>query len=253
MNYIVVDFEYNQPFDFIKNEKGKPVRGCPFEIIQIGAVKLDENFELKDKLNLYIKPSIYKRVHPYVEKITKINSSLLKNEKLFLDIYQTFVDFVGNDSVFCFWGSNDFKELIRNIDHYKLDYKQLPMQFINVQLLTSNFLKYPLGMSIGLKNAIDILELPTTLEFHNALNDAIYTAQIFSILKDTKYAKEKLSLKFLTKEGGKKNYRVNTPPLYKDVEKEFGRELTKKEKYVIKKVYEYGQKGVFDIKNKKEL
>ncbi len=252
MNYIVVDFEYNQPFDFSKNEKGRVVKTCPFEIIQIGAVKLDENFELMDKLDLYVKPSIYRRIHPYVEKITKISYALLKNERTFPEIYQNFVDFVGTDAVFCFWGSNDFKELIRNADHHKLDYKGLPMKFINVQLLASAFLKYPLGMSIGLKNAIDILELPATLDFHNAINDAVYTAQIFSILKNTKFEHEKLNLKFLTKETSKKNYKVNIPLLYKEVEKEFGRELNKKEKLVIKKVYEYGQKGIFDMKNQKE-
>ena len=60
MNYIVLDFEFNQAFDFVENCPCDPFPECRFEIIQIGAVKLDDNFKeiSKDEFgNLLLPPS----------------------------------------------------------------------------------------------------------------------------------------------------------------------------------------------------
>ena len=59
MEYIVFDLEFNQGFDkklnkTVSNEK------CPFEIVQIGAVKLNSNLEMIDTFNSFVKPNIYK-------------------------------------------------------------------------------------------------------------------------------------------------------------------------------------------------
>ena len=79
MNYIVFDLEFNQSFDFKTGSSAKSNPECPFEIIQIGAVKLNSSFETIGHFNRYIKPVIYKRIHPYVEKITAITQDDLKN------------------------------------------------------------------------------------------------------------------------------------------------------------------------------
>ena len=55
MDYIVFDLEWNQSSD----GQEKEIKEIPFEIIEIGAVKLDENFQLKDRFNHLIKPKVY--------------------------------------------------------------------------------------------------------------------------------------------------------------------------------------------------
>ena len=57
MNYIVLDLEFNQAFPFKSGKKVEPNPECPFEIIQIGAVKLNERFEQLDSFNCMISPS----------------------------------------------------------------------------------------------------------------------------------------------------------------------------------------------------
>ena len=52
MNYVVVDFEWNQAC----YGKGSENRKIPFEIIEIGAVKLDEN--LKEIVRKYTRNCI---------------------------------------------------------------------------------------------------------------------------------------------------------------------------------------------------
>ena len=177
MRYISIDFEYNQAFDFKKNSKGRSNKECPFEIIQIGAVKLDDEFEIIEKFNCLIKPKIYRRIHPIVEKMTNISSKTLKNEHSFEEVYDLFLEFLGDDYVLCFWGAHDLKELFRNAAYYNKDLSKLPKDFINVQAMASQYLKFDSGGAIGLENAIRALEIEAEEKFHNAANDALYTAR----------------------------------------------------------------------------
>lgn len=56
MNYIVFDLEWNQ------NPAGKKSRNdkLPFEIIEIGAVKVNSRKEITDSFHRLIKPQVYK-------------------------------------------------------------------------------------------------------------------------------------------------------------------------------------------------
>ena len=65
MNYIVFDLEWNQ------SPSGKAAEQSimPFEIIQIGAVKLDENFEEQGEFSAYIIPVAYRKLHRKVSEI----------------------------------------------------------------------------------------------------------------------------------------------------------------------------------------
>ena len=79
MQYIVFDLELNQDIPLSKNRsrsKGK----YPFEIIQIGAIKLDSNLNTIDTFNSYVKPDIYTRVSPFITKLTKITTRQLNRE-----------------------------------------------------------------------------------------------------------------------------------------------------------------------------
>ena len=54
-NYIIFDLEWNQ------SPRGREdsVADFPFEIIEIGAVKLDENFQMVDEFHRRIRPQVY--------------------------------------------------------------------------------------------------------------------------------------------------------------------------------------------------
>ena len=59
MHYIVFDLEWNQS----KTGLEKETKEIPFEIIEIGAVKLDEEFRLEDKFQRFIRPQVYRELH----------------------------------------------------------------------------------------------------------------------------------------------------------------------------------------------
>ena len=67
MNYIVFDLEWNQPADIKSTEKRK----LQFEIIEIGAVKLDENKNIISSFNELVCPKVYKTLNwhnPHLRK-----------------------------------------------------------------------------------------------------------------------------------------------------------------------------------------
>lgn len=201
MSYIVLDLEFNQAYDFEKNKTILLIPSCRFEIIQIGAVKLDDKFNIIDKINLYIKPNLYKDMHPYVEKITGLSSQFLQDKPCFKDAYIDFENFIGkeNEHIFCVWGSGDLKALYRNLSYYNMLNSDLILKYVDVQSLATKYLKYSKGGCVGLKTAIELLELPIKDDFHDALNDAIYTADIFKKIRP-----EKLSLKVFNSKNVKK-------------------------------------------------
>ncbi|MGN1319074.1 MAG: exonuclease domain-containing protein, partial [Lachnospirales bacterium] len=88
----VLDFEFNQAFDF-GSGNSEPNPDCRFEIIQIGAVKLDDDYNILDKFSADIKPQLYKRIHPFVEKITGLTTDYFKDAKNFNEVYKDFRKF----------------------------------------------------------------------------------------------------------------------------------------------------------------
>lgn len=186
MAYIVVDLEFNQAFDFEHGAKTILNPNLRFEVIQIGMVKLDKNFELIGQSNILVRPQIYTRIHPYVAKMTGLDMRVLQKEKTFPEVFYEFVDMAGSEdrvNIFCFWGSTDIKILFRNIEFYNLDHSRLTKKYIDVQRLTNSYLKQKNGTSIGLKNAIEALNIEMSHPFHNAYYDAIYTAEILKLIK----------------------------------------------------------------------
>ena len=179
MEYIVFDLEFNQGFDkklnkTVSNEK------CPFEIVQIGAVKLNSNLEMIDTFNSFVKPNIYKEIHPFIKKMTNITNEDVKNAPSFPEAFSMFKAFMNNNNnVLCVWGNGDLKELYRNIKYYNLSTENLSNTYINVQHHASIYFNNPTGRSIGLQNAITLLELNQDKSYHNALNDAYYTSLVF--------------------------------------------------------------------------
>ena len=184
--YIVLDFEFNQPYDFNNNKVGKVVGNCRFEIIQIGAVKLDENFEIVGNFDELIKPVIYKRIHPQVEKLTNITDKMLRNKRKFPEVYADFRKFMGKDKeiVFGVWGGADMESLYRNLLFYKLCGEKMIFKYIDIQKLASKKLNYRNGAAIGLSTAVEMFDIKVNSPFHDAFCDADYTAKILRLMKD---------------------------------------------------------------------
>lgn len=175
MNYVVVDFEWNQS----SYGKGSENHRMPFEIIEIGAVMLDEQMQEIDRFSETIRPKVYKKLHHITKELTGITQEELNASDPFPYILVDFMLWCGDDFTFCTWGNTDLIELQRNMKFYRLDDLLIgPIRYYNVQKLFRELYTNE-AAAASLESAVDYFHLPKEDNFHRAVNDAFYTAEIF--------------------------------------------------------------------------
>ncbi len=181
----IIDLEFNQAYDFGDGTGCEPNPDCRFEIIQIGAVKVNDSYNTVDTFNVCIKPTLYTRIHPYVEKITGFKTEDFNFSPRFNEAYSKFRQFMGNDTILGTWGYSDIKALYRNITFNKIVEPPVIIKYVDIQKIATSYLKYSKGGAIGLKNAVDAFEITIDEDkhFHNALSDAYYTAKVLETIK----------------------------------------------------------------------
>ncbi len=245
MNYIVFDLEFNQAWDFEENKSFINSK-CPFEIVQIGALQLDEKLQIVSTFDRLVKPELYIDMHPFVKQLTGITIESLASAKPFKEVYKEFAQFIGNKNVFCMWGISDMKELLRNIKYHKLDVSIIPKEYINIQIYASKYLHCPKGTSVGLRNAVELLNIPLGNKFHDAFHDAYYTTEVFKHIYsyDMKPALYHLNQESRSR-GINKKTKLDTDKLIKQFEKMYDRQMTEEEQSIIKLAYVMGRTNQF--------
>lgn len=180
MDYIIIDLEWNQPEN---NYRSKPLHGMPFEIIEIGAIKLNNKKEYISSFSEMIRPIVYTHIHHITHEITHFSSDDLKNCRTFPEVINDFINWCGDNCVFCIWGSMDLTELQRNMNYYDIPLLKFPVYYYDIQKIFS-FAFEDGKLRRSLEHAVNILNIEKTRPFHRALDDAFYTAEIVKFLSD---------------------------------------------------------------------
>ena len=151
MEYIVMDMEWNQALTF--SEMVKDPVFLTGEIIQIGAIKLNQTLEVVDSFNERIAPQYYTELHPKVAEITKLSNRDLQKGKGFHTVFNSFCDWCGDDFVFLVWGTEDLRILRKNMDLHNIDTSFMPPVFQSTEhLCGSSYTRYKairIGQCIG--------------------------------------------------------------------------------------------------------
>lgn len=183
MQFIVLDLEWNQPLSYnstaYKSSGGKLI----FEMIQIGAVKLNENREVIDSFSQLIQPTQYIRLHPRIKRITQISQDDLADAPQFPEALQLFETWCGDDYALLTWGCDDISVLNQNITFFECE-SHLGAIY-DMQRLFGEITGEAKERK-GLKAAMDHYEIVPSDDkaFHNAVNDAYYTALVFAKFPD---------------------------------------------------------------------
>lgn len=176
MNYIIFDLEWNQcPYG---TEYENP--RIPFEIIEIGAVKLNDSFEIVNEFNSLIKPRVYKHLHNHIRQMLNYDEIILRNGKPFEVVCKDFQEWCGTDYIFGTWGTSDLTQLQKNMDYYYMNNISEPFPYYDIQAIFGEY--YPELGACKLEKAVSEMGLPIDGCYHTAINDARYTAQVFQRL-----------------------------------------------------------------------
>lgn len=176
-DYIVFDLEWNQSPD----GKEKSINRLPFEIIEIGAVKLDEQFQKKSEFHKLIAPRVYKQMHYKISEVTRMSMEELQEQgEKFEDAAAEFIQWCGTDFIFCTWGSMDITELQRNMSYYEMRLSfPKPLFYYDIQKLYT-LLRGDTKEKPSLDTAAEELGVIEARPFHRALDDAYYTGKVLA-------------------------------------------------------------------------
>lgn len=167
MNYIVLDLEWNQPFD-MRSMVRRPVT-LHGEIIQIGAVKLDENYHILDTFKIMVSPKYYTKMHKKVTKLTGITTEDLQYGFRFPVAFKYFRKWCGEEFAFLTWGPDDIEMLRDNMILYEMNTDWIPSTY-NIQVIFDDQISKE-KRQISLSDAMEKVG-ETALDAHDALNDA---------------------------------------------------------------------------------
>ena len=169
MNYIIFDLEAT-----CWEEKDK----YQSEIIEIGAVKIDDNKQITDEFNAFIKPVLHPELSEFCTKLTSINQPLVDDASGFSHVISDLKKWIGpeNEYWLCSWGFYDKKQLTSDCNLHKISLDWLNNHIsVKHQHAYLKKIKRPLGLGTALK--LEGMEFEGTP--HRGIDDARNIAKIF--------------------------------------------------------------------------
>jgi inhibitor of KinA sporulation pathway (predicted exonuclease) len=184
LNYIIFDLEWNNAYSHALN---KPMN----EIIEIGALKLDEKLNIVDSYKQLIKPQLTKKLSSRCKNLTNItNEEISQNGTSFESAINDFSMWSrGQNNVFMSWSNSDLYVLSSNFLRFLGDCKVNFMpNYCDAQKYCMSFI--PRGENesnnqIGLSKCAEILGIDfDSSKLHRALADCYLTAECLKAVFD---------------------------------------------------------------------
>lgn len=150
------------------------------EIIEFGAVRLNEDWTPGAEFQIYVKPEYFRKMHYKVRKLTGIDAARLDGACGFREAFRQFREFCGEDCTFLTWGNDDRGILEQNIIVHDEDWDWIS-GWVNLQLIY-NMQTDDGNNQKSLQTAMEHFDISQTRVAHDALGDAYNTALVCSHL-----------------------------------------------------------------------
>lgn len=178
MKYVFVDFEMH-PIDKKYLEEKKI---CGREIIEIGAIMLDENFKEVSAFKSYVRPEYNNMIYKKYEELTGITTNMIQGAKNFTEVFNEFILWCGNEEYTIYtWSDCDKVQVLKEMELKKLDLgekeKYMFEHWINYQKVFGDIVKAE--KLISLENALNLCGISYCGRKHDALFDARNTSILF--------------------------------------------------------------------------
>lgn len=178
---IVMDLEWN--YGVVANGETVLGKNLRFEIIEIGAVKVNADGSVKKTFDRLIKPQVHPIIKKKVVELTGITESKLANERSFPEIWKELSDWMEQEREIIFWGNCDRSVLLSNLLYYGIDGGEA-LKLYDLQALYDFTFLPPKKerQQTALSTALNTLELVPYGQYHSAIADAVNAAKILQEL-----------------------------------------------------------------------
>ncbi len=186
MFYVIFDLEWNNAYNY-KLKKGMN------EIIEIGAIKLDEKLNIVDTFKQLIKPKLSNKLSSRFKNLTHISMDEINDSGIaFENAIEDFSRWSGGEnSVFLSWSNSDLYVLIDNFKKFigvsSIDFIK---KYADLQKYCQSFIKNNTANQISLANCAEIFDINADTEnMHRALEDCYVSAECFKKVFNSNFSK----------------------------------------------------------------
>ena len=175
MNYVILDLEWDSTF-FVKQKR------FINQILQIGAVKLDQNFDIIDTFEITVKSSISKRVTGRFARLTGITSDVMRMGVPFSQAVEKYNAWVGEDTVTMTWSNSDLYTILENEENLLDGIRFKIQKYMDLQKFIQGEMRlkgYEDKNQVSLSLAAEFLGIETDdIDFHTARDDSLVAAYL---------------------------------------------------------------------------
>jgi len=180
MQYIVIDLEWNGSYS-------KKAHGYFNEIIEVGAVKVNERMQILDEFRAAIKPVVSKKLSSIVTDLTNITAEELEDGTTFAGMMRQLSRWIGSEpSTVLTWSTTDLLVLMENCRFF-YGQQEIPFlkNYMDFQVYAQQQMGVDTSQQLGLARAGELLGIPEDdMSLHRALDDSKLTAAILQKVYD---------------------------------------------------------------------
>ena len=178
--YVVLDLE------MCKVPEGEQRQLFPsaLELIQIGAVELDEHYKISRTFQSFVKPE-FGSVDGFIQDLTGITAKDVADAPTADVVLKAFIHWLEKDAILVTWSEHDVSQIGKELYYKDIDIPDIfdyLDNYIDCQYLFSE--KLHAKKSYKLSEALAIANIKYELGMHDAMVDAINTARLFSKLQN---------------------------------------------------------------------
>lgn len=185
MKHIFVDFEMHP----ISKEYQEERQICPREIIEIGAVMLDEELKEITTFKEYVKPEYVREIYKRISVLTGITPSKLAGAPKFNDVFSQFALWcksLDDEFTIYAWSGNDLEQVSKEIclknTHRTEEVRAVLENWVDFQKDYCELVKAEKLISI--EKALNSIGQYFMGDMHDALCDARNTADLFTVTRN---------------------------------------------------------------------
>lgn len=185
MRYVILDLEMNK----IQKEYKEERKICNTEVIEFGAVMLDEQFKQISDFQTYVQPQYNQGIENVITQLTGITNKMVAKAPVFTEAFAQFTDWCNSFEGECqiqSWSTNDYYQIMREVKlkEYQLsdreeallaDWKDFQKEYME---------KVGLSRCVSLGQALDYAGEIFQGRQHDAFDDAKNTAELFIIIRN---------------------------------------------------------------------
>lgn len=187
MVHVFLDFEMN-PIPR-KNTEARAV--VHSEIIEIGAVKMNEDYQVTERFDQFVRP-VYNTIIYDITKLTGITQADVAEAPVLAEALAAFAGWIGEGPVRIYsWSDTDRRQLEKECSLKAIEIPRQFRRWMDFQRVYTRLMGLSKRSRLSLANAMGSVEQAFEGAAHRAVDDAENSASLLTLVKDPAAFKER--------------------------------------------------------------